>query len=93
MLQGGGDERRRRAALAFLGVDFRHFQGVSGGGFQARQRRFGGFTVGNAELFEFGAVEFHAAGIEGLTPVLQLGGERPVLAADESLYLVFALAD
>ena len=93
LLQGGGDERRRRTALAFLAHYLGHLQRAARGGLQARQRGLGGLAVGDGELLEFGAVQLHAAGVEALAFLLQLGGERPVLAADEGFDLVLAFAD
>ena len=52
LLQGGGDEGRRRAAFAFLAGDVGDVQRAAGSGDQALPRRFRRIAVGEGELLE-----------------------------------------
>ena len=93
LLQRGGDERRRRAALALLAGHVGDMQGVAGSLDQARTRGLGRLAVGDGELFELLPVELDQAGGEGLLRMRQLGFHRPVFARDEGFDLLLALDD
>jgi hypothetical protein len=91
LLQGRGDERRRRVATHLAAVDRGHRKGAA---FDLSLGRLRALLVVEVELLELAAIEMGEAGLQGLL----LGGaedgiDRPVFAGLEDLDLGFALAD
>ena len=93
LLQGGGGEGRRRAALAFLGADVADGKATTRSPLQRLARGMCGSFIGEIKLLEFLAVEPAQPGAEIAIGVLQLRLDGPVFARLERLDLLFALGD
>ncbi len=93
LLQGGGDEGRRWAALALLALHIADDQFATGRSQQARTRGFGIGLVGQVELLELLPGQGQQAGVEGLDRMGELGLDGPVFTRHEGFDFFFALDD
>ena len=93
LLQGRGDERRRRIALALFLLDLLHGQFAGGSLAQGFFCGSGAFLVGNRELGNFFSLELREFRREGLVLLPEICLDRPVFARLESLDLLLALDD
>ena len=91
LLQGRGDEGRRRVAPDLPTVNRRHREGAA---LDLALGLLGTFLRVEVELVELSAVEMGEAGLQHLLlGGAEIGVDRPVLAALEDLDLGFALTD
>ncbi|EXJ15395.1 hypothetical protein D779_1359 [Imhoffiella purpurea] len=93
LLQGRGDEGRRRKALALLALDLFDLELAVGRALEFRLDLVGTRLVGDAELLDLLAAEGRQLGAEGLRVLARVRLDGPVLLADECLDLALALAD
>ena len=93
LLQGRGDERRRRFALALLAHHFGDLQCAIAGAHQFRTRSFRRGAIAEGELLDLLTVVTQQARIECLRGMGTLRSDRPVFLRLEGFDLFLTLAD